>query len=293
MIWGTSFAHPHAKWMGLDVHKTCTAVCEMGFESIRLGVYWNECEPQQGSFDFSAITSLLQIAQKKKQSVVVTVGMKAPRWPEFYIPSWTSQQDIHFEELLLAFIKETIQRLSSFSCITHWQIENEPLDPSGPSKHTVPIDLLTKEVATVREFDSSRPIVLTVWGNETVKRNTIATLHSHADVIGVDLYYKVPFLKWFFVGPRQSEEKLQATLQHTGKEYWITELQAEPWEEGNVFAEGFVSKTMNTSILIENIKQAKKIHPSRIYLWGAEYWYWKKEHGDGSLFETVKKVIQR
>jgi hypothetical protein len=76
----------------------------------------------------------------------------------------------------------------------------------------------------------------------------------------------------------------------TGKPFWITELQAEPWEESQTQFLSEAPKSMNVSLLRSNINRAKKLHPDAIILWGYEYWLWKKLHGDDRLWNCVKAL---
>lgn len=58
--------------------------------------------------------------------------MKAPRWPEYYFPSWVMDKTPEgAREYVLQFIKTVIEKFKKYLCISAWQVENEPLDPSG------------------------------------------------------------------------------------------------------------------------------------------------------------------
>ena len=85
---GATYSHHEIDYLKLDQNKSLTEVLDFGFDIIRLGAYWQEMEPKQGQFMTEPLSSILEQCQQRKQQVVLTVGMKAPRWPEFYIPNW-------------------------------------------------------------------------------------------------------------------------------------------------------------------------------------------------------------
>ncbi len=146
-------------------------MCQKKYSYIRLCTYWNEVEASPGVYDFTYIRSLLDICEKYKQSVVLTVGMKAPRWPEYHWPKIINQlpNDSMTQLAVLRLITRTINELSPFKCISHWQVENEPLDPSGLNNHIVPYEFYLREVVLVRSLDATRPIIGTLWGNDLKK----------------------------------------------------------------------------------------------------------------------------
>ncbi len=293
---GTTFSHRHAKAIGLSIEESFEALLALRFPLIRLCCYWDELQPTKNTYDFPSIKVLLDACEKIHQNVILTVGMKAPRWPEFYIPSWLPQRPDNpaVHAALLPFLQKTIQTLQPYTCITTWQVENEPLDPSGPKHLSIPLPVLSQEVSTVRSLDE-RPIVLTLWGNDAVRRGCIPEASSLADVVGIDLYFRVPTkrLLWHtYAGPSDNPHTTCRTVQRTKKPLWITELQAEAWEPHTSFSTHPDPPSMNARILEEHYKKALKLNPDVLLLWGYEYWYWKAHHGDASLWNEVKLLLQ-
>ena len=135
MLLGTSFSQPFASFLGINLHDFQNLFI-FNFDYIRLCCYWNEVQKYKQAFDFSPILSLLNSCENKKQGVIVTIGMKAPRYPEFYIPPWIGSKD-----------------------------------PVAVEKF-------------VRKLDSTRKIVVTLWGNDDF-RNTFQTVEGIADIIGI------------------------------------------------------------------------------------------------------------
>jgi hypothetical protein len=294
MKWGTTYSHRHLQSIGIDPFASLSDLFSFEFDVVRLCCYWDEIEPDQGTYDFSFYHTLLTRFEKQGQSVVMTIGMKAPRWPEYYIPSWTSYNEVvENSDEVMKMIDACIHEFSSYSCIKYWQVENEALDPSGPQNWIIPEHILEEEIKLVHSLDSSRPIIGTAWGNELKRRGHFPFLSLVSDIVGIDMYYKVPATRFFFIGPMQSTQTTNTVLSSSPKEVWIAELQAEPWENGNIFDPSFQSRSMRADILRENIENAKQFKVSTILLWGYEYWVHRKSIGDDSLWKTVKEIIQR
>lgn len=295
MLIGTTFSNLYTKQLGLDVEETFQELLQLKFDVVRLCCYWNEVQPDEKTFDYSALKKLLDQCEKNNLVVVMTIGMKAPRWPEFYLPKWIAFDHPDFTKFLFQFIERTITELKFYSCIKYWQVENEPLDPSGPDHKIISLELLQKEIELVKKLDPDREIILTAWGNELVKRNCIPQLNQSADIVGLDLYYKVPTVKLlnktFYVGPNDSSQRMIDHLTCTTKPVWIMELQAEPWEKNVVIPKIKEPQSMNDRILQFNFDNARELNPQAILFWGFEYWIWRKKilH-DESLFLLVESL---
>jgi len=221
--------------------------------------------------------SLLEMCNSQKQNVVLTLGMKAPRWPEYHWPRLINQSPNNSMTQLTVckLIQQTISELSQFTCISHWQVENEPLDPSGPNNLTIPVDFFLREVVLVRSLDSSRPIIGTLWGNDLIKRGLFSTMESIVDIVGIDLYPKqYAGKRWgkpYYRGPSQSDSRLETVISHSSKPVWITELQAEPWEEDDRQYRSKKPGSYPQGQREKNILWASQFPVSQILLWGVEY----------------------
>lgn len=290
MIIGTTFSHRQSTHLKLP-ETAFSEILDMGFGSIRLACYWDEIEQKKGQYDFSIITNLLDLCEEREQKVIVTVGMKAPRWPEFYFPKWLDDKTPStVEPFVIPYLYKSIEALRKYTVITAWQVENEPLDPSGPKHMAIPLDVLKQEINVVREKDS-RPILINIWGNEVKKRKILLQVKNIADIIGLDIYYKVPVFGPIYRGPLDSDAELTRMGKQTGKRLFITELQAEPWERNTMGAKSGKTPSMDEDILKDNFNRAVAMNPDAIYLWGSEYWLLKKQKGDDGLFKTVRKLI--
>jgi hypothetical protein len=309
---GASFSHVHLHSLKLDPLKAIKEFNTLNLPWIRLGCYWNEIEKKPGKFTFEKIEPLLEFCESKKISVVLTVGMKAPRWPEYYIPNWLSENVRHgklskikaTDKLLLDatlnYLKNTVNHFRKSKIIKVWQIENEPLNPSGPSWMRIDSKFLKKEVELVRKIDSDRRVMISLWGNEIGMRWHLPKAATLADIVGLNFYLKHEFsIKGKFikyVGPMHSKKTVKNKIDQIrkkGKKIWITELQAEPWEPGEI-----VTKKKNPPSFLPkhfraNLNYAKGIEPDVALLWGFEYWYWKKLHGDLRYWHKAKEAINK
>jgi hypothetical protein len=290
---GTTYAHPHIDYLGLDQEHSLHEMLDFGFDIVRLGCYWNECEPVEGTFNFSRMKNILDHCEERHLEVVMCVGMKAPRHPEYYIPDWLGKRSPErIETEVLRFVKVCVEELRSYSCITHWHVENEPLDPSGPNGWAIPEALLRKEVELVRVLDI-RPIVVNFWGNELSKRGLLPLVKDYADIVGLDIYYKVPLDRIGYWHPNDSDRKLKKIIQNFPKPVWITELQAEPWEAGVNVSDHDNPGSMNPDLLRENFVRVKQFDCEVILLWGFEYWLWRKSMGDTRMWDAAKELVLR
>lgn len=299
MIHGTTYSHVYAKQLGLDLQESFQQALDFKFDIIRLCCYWNEIQPTQESFDISAIEKLLQKCEEQQQKVILSIGMKAPRWPEFYIPQWIKSKDPQVAfPYTLQYIEKLVSILKHFSCITYWQVENEPMDPQWPENTVITFDMLKQEVDLVRQLDPTRKIMINLWGNHLTHRGLFPKIEQLADVIGLDIYYNQAITKNIFgkiiktyTGPNDSDKTIKNIIQRSSKPVFIAELQAEPWEHDIVIPKIKNPKSMNESLLRDNYARARALGVTGILFWGFEYWLWKKAHLSDDLLICGKQIM--
>lgn len=292
---GATYSHRQANWLGLDPLKSLQQLCHWPFKMIRLGVYWDEIEATPQVYDFAQLQKELEICEKAHKKVVLSLGVKAPRWPEFYFPAHV-QPDLDSLETtnaLMRFLEETMSVVQPSSIITHWQIENEPLDPSGPNQQVIPWELLQQGVGLVRSW-SNLPIILNLWGNDLSSRGNLDKANALADVVGLDLYPK-QFLKRilgknFYRGPLDSQKRLQELIAHNEKPVWIMELQAEPWEKDDQGYRSTRPESFNLAQMQKNWKFAQSLPVEATFFWGAEYWLWQQSLGNFQYVNWIQSL---
>lgn len=294
---GISLSHRQLEELNIDVDHALEESIKHRFTYIRLSLYWDEIEKNKNIYDFSIIKKFLDFYQKNQQDIILTVGVKAQRWPEYYWPEHIKNKNLSdkkIQESLLQFIEISIKELKTYSSIKYWQLENEPLDPSGPSQDAISLGFLQKEADLIKKIDQ-RAIIITLWGNEIIKRGLLKKLATISNNIGLDFYYKQftseIFGKSIYLRPLQSQKELKKHLtKFPNLNFWITELQAEPWEKnaGAYFSPD--PKSIGPQQLLNNFKQASLLGADKIIFWGFEYWLWRKTKGDNSYFKLIEKI---
>lgn len=292
---GITFSPRQAVWLGLEPVAAFKKCLGWPVSVIRLGAYWSELELQSDEVTFDTLLPYMELCEQHGRKVVLTVGVKAPRYPEYYFPPHVEAglSVASTQQALFSFVKKTVQATQGYRCITAWQVENEPLDPSGPSQLEMPLALLEQEVALVRTLDP-RPVVLNLWGNNLSERGFLPIVSEIADIVGLDMYYKQYVAqilgKNVYLGPKDSDQVLTKMINDSQKPIWIVELQAEPWEKDDEEYRGELPQSMSVDILEKNWNRAKKLGATTILFWGAEYWLWQEGKGNKEYVEFIERV---
>jgi len=91
---GCTFSHRFVEGMGLDVMTSLETAIDMGMEWVRLACYWSEITETgnrgKQALSFEKMHAMLKICEERKVKMVMVLGSKAPRWPEFYVPEWAA-----------------------------------------------------------------------------------------------------------------------------------------------------------------------------------------------------------
>jgi hypothetical protein len=289
MNFGTTFSEPYALSLGLNPPEVFRAIVrDLALQPLRLCTYWDRTEPGPGRFDFRSLDWQVEAAAHAGLEIILTIGQKAPRWPEFYAPPWAGAGDRQseigngtgpgLEGHLLRFIEATVRRFRD-APISVWQVENEPyIGFGGP-----PIDdgLLCREIELVRGLDS-RPVMVT----ESAGKRDWRRAARWSNVLGVNLYSRVWRRHWtnLFLGgcvniaaPASRYKARLRKVSPSVKEVIIAELQAEPWGPRQV----------------TNVALAADAGFTTALLWGAEWWYYLRERGDPSMWNAVASLVQQ
>lgn len=303
MNFGITFSHKYLNDLKLPVDEALKFAVSMNFDLIRLGCYWNEIEKEMDNYDFSSLHKLLNYCEAKGQGIIMNIGVKSPRHPEFYWPTYVESKNFENEKAvgrLYKFIEKISKELKKYKCIKMWQVENEPLDPSGPENMAIPLEILKNEITILKSIDS-RPILLTVWGNDAHKRNTIPLLLPLCDYLGLDIYYKVYVGKGFWGNKYSGINNLLPffadVLKQNPNKILIAEMQAEPWEDNDDFFRdpSKLSKKMGSisvEKIQENLKRTREMGFENIVFWGFEYWYFNYLQTNKRFVDIVNKIIK-
>lgn len=293
---GMTFSSRYAADLGLDWKETYLALLDdVGVRKLRLPVYWDLIEKEKGVYDFSDIDWQLAEAKKHNANVILTIGLKVPRWPECHIPEWANKDDYVRKQGILHFIGKTIERYKGDLTMVKWQIENEPFLPFGICP-PFDVSFLEQEVAFAKALDASRPILLTdsgelsLWYGAASRGDEFGTT-MYRDIYSKNVggYFRYPIGPNFF----RTKAWIVRTFAHQ-KNLIVIELQAEPWASGWIadmsLPEQF--RTMDETKLRENVDYAKRVGFPEVYLWGGEWWYWMKEQKDyPAVWDEGKKLF--
>ena len=325
---GISFSPIRAGYLGLDYRSAFKRLEAMHFRVIRLSSYWDQIDKD----GYHQLDWLMTEAQRARQPIVLTVGMKALGWPEFYVPtsvmdvtSLNQGQDVASDSSLraatLAFVENTVLRYRDNPALVAWQIENEPFNRAGPQRLWIDAEFLRDEITSVRRLDRHhRPLILNAFSHfnlvfdqasarqgfdlrqwlgfdaDSAERDSLAVL-SPGDVLGLDVYTAIGYQ---FLGQDHLSRadadwpdrlaRVRELAKRQGKQAWITEAQAEPWEStADTYTKPKSTNPAAIRSLFENLKDAGY---GTVLFWGSEYWLWRADNGDPRWLDAVKAILR-
>ncbi len=297
IVWGVNFSQKQAQYLSSDWQETYLALIEdLNVKHLKLATYWNLIEPEKDNYLFEDLNWQVRIAEENGVQLLLVIGMKAPRWPECHMPDWAkSLSKEEQQERILKLLENIVLRYKDSEAVWAWQVENEPFFPFGECRW-VDSGFLKKEIELVKSLDPKRPVVITDSGEGSF---WVASARL-GDIVGTTWYKKVWFhqLKMYITYPfpptfYARKAKIIEKLFH--KEVICVEMQAEPWGFTASLQEvplGEQEKTMNLSQFKNNIESIKKTGFRKVYLWGAEWWYWMKENqGQPEIWEEARKLF--
>lgn len=299
--WGVTFSKKYAMELGLDWKKAyLAALDDMGVRKVRIPAYWDEVEPQEGEYDFTALDWMLAEAQRRGATVQLAIGRRLPRWPECHDPVWLNNADQHrqapiskdaTDEALLRYIRMVVERYRGHPAVVRWQVENEPFLTIFGICPPPDARLLGEEINLVRSLDV-RPIIVTDAG----ELSSWIELSYYGDILGVSLY-RIVWNQWFgyFYWPLPSwyyRKKAELNL-YRAKDVIITEVQLEPWTDEPITQIPLTAQLVHFDAehFRDTIAYARATGLPEIYLWGVEWWYWARTQGHPEFWDMAKEVF--
>lgn len=295
---GISFSCQQARYLlgaATDCPATLAAILNgMGARHVRLSLYWDEAEPQRDVFDFAATDALVRVCAQHGADVLLTMGVKAQRYPEVYLPPWLIAESslpegavidaapgVH--DAVLGYVAAAVAHYAGDPAVTAWQVENEPFIKNFQTIHgwTISPSMTEDEAAAVRRLDPRRRPVVVTHSSWTTYDQAWKRALALGDVLGQNVFTKKAWLRpwWYFFpyhsGPWTPNLPDQARLaRREDKQLWLTELQAEPEEQralthtldGN-------ANSLTPLTFADTIALARRSGAARAYLWGAEWLY--------------------
>jgi hypothetical protein len=324
---GASFSPQRAQALGLDYQVAFQRLLAMRFRLIRLSAYWSEIDAS-GYGDLDWLMSQAQRAHQPVVLSVGMKGLGWPEFfvPDSLLPAGGIPEGHDVAEVddlrqaALAFVDETVRRYRDNRALYAWQVENEPFNRAGPERWWIDPGFVREEMDGVRLLDHhDRPLILNSFshfnllfdqasnrdgldltqllgfGGDTAVKDSLGLL-AHGDVMGLDVYTAIGyrFLGVDHLSRADSDwpdrlEKLRQTAQRRGRQAWITEAQAEPWEASpDTYSDPRSTSPAQIRSLFQDLKEAGF---NTILLWGSEYWLWRSGQGDQRWIDTVQRIL--
>ncbi len=295
---GVSFIPDYAKSLGLDPQETMDALTGIGVRHFRLVSYWSDMEQSPGKYDFSQLDWQFKKAETAHSKVILVLGLRQPRWPECHYPGWVdiSQPQSKWQPQLETFMSKVIERYKDSPSLQQYQLENEYFLHGFGNCTNFSRQRLIDEYNLVKKADPHHSIIIGRSNNSL----GFPTGQPQPDEFSISVYKRVwdanfshryleyPQPAWFY-GFLAGTQKI-----FLHKDMMIGELQAEAWPprgqtiQNTSLAEQ--NKSLNAKRLKDRFQYGRATGMRQIYLWGAEYWYYRLvKLDDPSLWNVAKQ----
>jgi hypothetical protein len=325
---GISFSPRRAAYLGLDYQSAFTRLEAMHFRVIRLSAYWDQID-QDGYTQLDWMMSEARRAGQPIALTVGMKALGWPEFfiPASAMPAagMTQGQDVASDSSLrdatLSFVADTVLRYRDNPALIAWQVENEPFNRAGPQRLWIDAEFLRDEITSVRQLDAHhRPLIVNAFSHfnlvfdqasarqgfdlrqwlgfeaDSAERDGLSVL-NRGDVLGLDVYTAIGYS---FLGQDHMSNadgdwpdrlaRVRDLVRKQGKQAWITEAQAEPWEPGaNSYADPKSTSPQAIRSIFANLKDAGF---STVLFWGSEYWLWREDQGDPRWIDTIKAILR-
>ncbi len=297
---GVSFIPAYAESLGLNAQQTMDALINSaGVRQFRLVSYWDQLEPSKGQYDFSLLDWQFQKAEAAHAKITLSLGLRQPRWPECHMPSWAvGENDNEWQPQLKTFMSAVVNRYKNSPSLESYQVENEYFLQGFGGCTNFDRNRLINEYNMVKKLDPVHPAIVARSNNAL----GIPLGQPQPDEFGISIYKRVwdagvthryleyPFPAWFYA----SLAGIQKIV--TGKDMIVHELQAEAWPpHGQNITQTSLTeqnKSFNAERFTNRVQFGKATGMREVYLWGAEYWYYRQVVlGDPSLMNVAKQLF--
>ncbi|MBI4121912.1 MAG: beta-galactosidase [Parcubacteria group bacterium] len=291
---GYTFSIHAANHLGLDWREAYNAaLTELNPSVIRLPVYWDLIEPEDGVYDWSAFDEQLAKLDATDTTALLAIGFKLPRWPECHLPEWLDQSDVRLAELqLMEMLEEVVERYREHPSVFGWQVENEALFSFGDCPGWAGSRaMLKREIELVRLLDEGHPVFTSDSGELSF---WLATSTLPIDGLAISLY-RVVYHRTYFVWPVNpyfyrsrmwlARLKLPQII--------ISELQMEPW--GPVPVQDLsveeATRAFPPTDMADRFEYARRTGADTILAWGVEWWYYMQKNDHGEWWDEAARLF--
>jgi len=286
LVLGASFIPAYAESLGLDAQATMDALIrDVGVRQFRLVSYWDQLEPKQGRYDFSLLDWQFAKAEAAGAKITLSLGLRQPRWPECHMPDWARQLPSGtdagtWQSELLNYLTTVVNRYKGSPALDSYQLENEYFLRGFGLCTDFSRDRLVGEYNLVKQLDPYHTLILSRSDNyglplgQPIPDSYGFSVYRRVWDTHTRRYFQYPLpAKWY-----ASNAGLQQILHH--KPSILHELQAEAWPPaGQSIAQTPLAeqnKSLDAKRLKDTFQFGKATGMREIYLWGAEYWYYRK-----------------
>lgn len=295
-FFGVTFSKKFCGELGLDWKEVYLAMLkELKVKEVRIPIYWDDLEKEEGVYDFSDFDYLISEGEKNGVRFIISIGRRVPRWPECHSPAWlNTKSEIAQRVATLKMIEKVVGHFKDQKSVAWWQVENEPFLGSFGVCPAFDEGFLRQEVDLVRQLDQ-RKIIITASGElgGWKKESEIG------DYFGTTLY-RVVYNSWFgFIRyPFSSQLFYNSKAKILGipkEKMMVIELQAEPWvAKGNMIylTEKEINKSMSVEQFKANLQSSINLDYNKTYLWGVEWWYWQKKYGNPEYWKIAELIFK-
>ncbi len=323
---GISYSPRRAEALGMEYRSAFRRLEAMHFRVIRLSAYWNQIE-QDGYSQLDWLMQEAARSKQPIALTVGMKALGWPEFyiPSGLssVPvkdGGDAAADPTIADASMAFIADTVFRYRDNRALIAWQVENEPFNRSGPNRLWIDAGFLSGEIATVRRLDEHhRPVIVNAFSHfnllfdqasarhpfdvrellgfqaDGAEHDSLAVLEK-GDILGLDVYTAIGYR---FLGQNRLSRadsnwpdrlaSLRGLAGSQGKQAWITEAQAEPWEASkDTYTNPKSTSPAAIRSIFNNLADAGY---STVLLWGSEYWLWRADHGDTRWLDTVRRIL--
>jgi hypothetical protein len=283
---GVSFIPDYAQTLGVDPQETMDALLGMNVKHFRLVSYWSDVEQTQGQYDFSQLDWQFRKAEAKHAKVTLSLGLRQPRWPECHMPDWARAEDKSvWRPQLEKYVQAVVTRYKDSPALDSYQVENEYFLRGFGNCEEIPGSMdrsrLVAEYNLVKLIDRHHKVIINRsnnslgWpaGQPQPNEFGISIYKRVWDAQMTHRYLEYPQPAWFYASVAGWQKIV------TGKDMIIHELQAEAWApQGKSIQDISLeeqNKSLNAKRFADRFGYAKATGMKEIYMWGAEYWYYR------------------
>jgi len=298
---GVSFIPDYAQSLGVDPKANMDALLNINVRQFRLTSYWSDIEQKPGQYDFSQLDWEFQKAEAKHAKIILTVGLRQPRWPECHAPGWVNinAPDSQWQPQLETFMQAVINRYKDSPSLASYQLENEYFLKGFGICTNFDRQRLISEYNLIKATDPSHPVIVgrsnnaigLPVGQPQPDEFSISVYKRVWDAALTHRYVEYPYPAWYY-GFLAGLQKIV-----THKNMMIGELQAEAWPpRGQTIQETSLAeqnKSLDAQRLKDRFQYGRATGMRQIDLWGAEYWYYRKVNlHDPSLWNVAQQEFQ-